>query len=50
MVNGIPLNGYATDIAMDIQSSPTAVSNNVNLINLGNSNYIKVFVQLNILL
>lgn len=37
MVNGIPLNGYATaDISMEIQSSPTAVANNSNLINLGN--------------
>lgn len=35
MVNGIPLNGYATDITMDIQSSPTAVANSTNLINLG---------------
>lgn len=36
MVNGIPLNGYVTpDISMEIQSSPTAVSNNPNLINLG---------------
>ncbi|XP_025414682.1 histone-arginine methyltransferase CARMER isoform X1 [Sipha flava] len=34
MVNGIPLNGYATDLSMDIQSSPTAVANNSNLINL----------------
>jgi len=36
MVNGIPLNGYATDISMDMQTSPTAVANNTNLINLGN--------------
>jgi len=35
MVNGVPLNGYATDITMDIQSSPTPVSNNSNLIHLG---------------
>lgn len=34
MVNGIPLNGYATDISMDMQTSPTAVANNANLINL----------------
>lgn len=39
MVNGIPLNGYATDIAMDMQASPTVVANNVNLINLGKSIY-----------
>lgn len=36
MVNGIPLNGYTTEMPMDIQSSPTAVANNTNLINLGN--------------
>jgi len=35
MVNGVPLNGYTTDISMDIQSSPTPVSNNSNLIHLG---------------
>lgn len=38
MVNGIPINGYATDIPMDIQSSNTAIANNTNLINLGNLN------------
>lgn len=36
MVNGIPINGFATDIPMDIQSSNTAIANNANLINLGN--------------
>lgn len=35
MVNGIPLNGYSTDIPMDMQASPTALVNNGNLINLG---------------
>lgn len=39
MVNGIPLNGYATDISMDIQSSPTAIANNTNLINLGDCSF-----------
>ncbi|XP_050421077.1 probable histone-arginine methyltransferase CARMER [Adelges cooleyi] len=34
LVNGIPLNGYATDIAMDISPSPVAVGNNGNLISL----------------
>lgn len=29
------VNGYTTDITMDIQSSPTALANNANLINLG---------------
>lgn len=46
MVNGIPLNGYATDIAMEIQSSPTAVSNNSNLINLGNVDHlVQIFIS-----
>jgi histone-arginine methyltransferase CARM1 len=34
MVNGIPLNGYAADIPMEIQSSPTPIASNSNLGNL----------------
>lgn len=44
MVNGIPLNGYATEMSMDMQASPTAVANNGNLINLGKQNYFNMYI------